>query len=73
MIVRWEIRAPSASDTSTAPIVAPEPPVKIDSCRVLHRLCEGATSEVFLGRDDFPDRDIAIKRLRANALADTRD
>jgi DNA-binding winged helix-turn-helix (wHTH) protein len=37
----------------------------IGKYRVLSKLGEGATSEVFLARDDFADRDVAIKRLRA--------
>ncbi len=40
----------------------------IGKYRVLQRLGEGATSEVFLGRDDFHDREVAIKRVRASAL-----
>ena len=31
--------------------------------RVLRRLGEGATSEVLLARDDFHQRDVAIKRV----------
>jgi serine/threonine protein kinase len=40
------------------------PLVGIGKYRVLSRLGDGATSEVFLARDDFADRDVAIKRLR---------
>ena len=36
----------------------------IGKYRVLSKLGDGATSEVFLARDDFADRDVAIKRLR---------
>jgi len=50
-----------------------EVPVQIGKYRVLKRLGEGATSEVFLAHDDFHDRDVAIKRVRATALADTVD
>jgi serine/threonine protein kinase len=39
-------------------------PVQIGKYRVLRKLGEGATSEVFLGHDDFHDRDVAIKRVR---------
>jgi serine/threonine protein kinase len=46
---------------------------KIGKYRVLHRLGEGATSEVFLCRDDFHDRDVAIKQVRASALDDAVD
>ena len=45
----------------------------IGKYRVLQRLGEGATSEVFLGRDDFHDREVAIKRVRASALGDAVD
>ena len=42
----------------------------IGKYRVLQKLGEGATSEVFLCRDDFGDRDVAVKRVRTSALAD---
>jgi serine/threonine protein kinase len=42
----------------------PELPVQIGKYRVLRKLGEGATSEVFLCHDDFHDRDVAIKRVR---------
>jgi serine/threonine protein kinase len=45
----------------------------IGKYRVLQRLGEGATSEVFLCRDDFHDREVAIKRVRASALGDAVD
>lgn len=45
----------------------------IGKYRVLQRLGEGATSEVFLCRDDFHDRDVAIKRVRASVLGDAVD
>ena len=48
-------------------------PEMIGKYRVLGRLGEGATSEVFLCHDDFHDRQVAIKRVRASALADTQD
>jgi serine/threonine protein kinase len=53
----------------STPEPTPTPP-RIGKYRVLSRLGEGATSEVFLCRDDFNERDVAIKRVRANALAD---
>lgn len=40
-------------------------PAWIGRYRVQSRLGEGATSEVFLARDDFRDRLVAIKRVRA--------
>ena len=43
----------------------PDLPVQIGKYRVLRKLGEGATSEVFLCHDDFHDRDVAIKRVRA--------
>ncbi len=42
----------------------PELPVQIGKYRVLRKLGEGATSEVFLCHDDFHERDVAIKRVR---------
>ncbi|WP_280153217.1 serine/threonine-protein kinase [Piscinibacter sp. XHJ-5] len=42
----------------------PELPVQIGKYRVLRKLGEGATSEVFLCHDDFHDRDVAVKRVR---------
>jgi serine/threonine protein kinase len=39
----------------------------IGKYRVLSRIGEGATSEVFLAHDDFTGRDVAIKRLRPGA------
>ena len=41
-----------------------ELPVQIGKYRVLRKLGEGATSEVFLCHDDFNDRDVAVKRVR---------
>ena len=38
--------------------------MQIGKYRVLRKLGEGATSEVFLCHDDFHDRDVAIKRTR---------
>ena len=40
-------------------------PAQIGKYRVLRKLGEGATSEVFLCHDDFGGRDVAIKRVRA--------
>ena len=39
-------------------------PQQIGKYRVLGRLGEGATSEVFLARDEFRGRDVAIKCVR---------
>lgn len=48
-------------------------PAQIGKYPVLRRLGEGATSEVFLARDDFHQRDVAIKRVRAGATNDPTD
>src|SRR5258706_5510689 len=60
--------------TTTQPEAAapatPGLPAQIGKYRVLRRLGEGATSEVFLCHDDFLDRDVAIKRVRPVALAE---
>jgi eukaryotic-like serine/threonine-protein kinase len=45
-------------------------PAQIGKYRVLGRLGEGATSEVFLCRDDFRGRDVAVKRVRVSAVGD---
>ncbi|HET9644538.1 MAG TPA: serine/threonine-protein kinase, partial [Burkholderiaceae bacterium] len=42
-------------------------PTQIGKYRVLRKLGEGATSEVFLARDDFHGREVAIKRVRSEA------
>jgi len=47
--------------------VDPDLPPMIGKYRVLDRLGEGATSEVFLAYDDFHGREVAIKRARASA------
>ncbi|HET6599078.1 MAG TPA: serine/threonine-protein kinase [Burkholderiaceae bacterium] len=62
------------SSTLNAPVAPmPEPadlPAQIGKYRVLKRLGEGATAEVFLCRDDFNGRDVAIKRVRPAAAGD---
>ena len=56
--------------TSTRPaelaLEKPELPVQIGKYRVLRKLGEGATSEVFLCHDDFNNRDVAINRVRVS-------
>jgi hypothetical protein len=54
------------------PATAPDPalPAQIGKYKVLRRLGEGATSEVFLARDAFHGRDVAIKRVRPGAQGD---
>jgi serine/threonine protein kinase len=51
----------------------PDLPSHIGDYRVVRKLGEGSTSEVFLCRDDFHQRDVAVKRLRASALRDPVD
>ncbi len=48
-------------------------PNLIGKYRVLRRLGEGATSEVFLCHDDFKGRDVAIKRVRPVVPGDPQD
>lgn len=45
-------------------------PTQIGKYPVLRKLGEGATSEVYLCRDEFQGRDVAIKRVRVAATAD---
>lgn len=48
-------------------------PQRIGRWRVLGKLGEGSTSEVFLARDEFRGEDVAIKRVRAGLLADAAE
>ena len=50
---------------ATEPQLPPGVPEAIGKYRVLRKLGEGATSEVFLAHDDFHGRDVAIKRVLA--------
>ena len=68
-----------AMHTATIPL-DPMPPADaaalpryIGKYRVLRRLGEGATAEVFLCHDDFKDLDVAIKRVRPNLNGDPMD
>jgi tRNA A-37 threonylcarbamoyl transferase component Bud32 len=45
----------------------------IGKYRAQRKLGEGASSEVFLCRDEFHSRDVAIKRVRASAMIDAVD
>ena len=45
-------------------------PERIGKYRVLSRLGEGSTSEVFLAQDEFNQRQVAIKRVREVVLGD---
>ncbi len=44
-------------------------PSHVGKYRILGKLGEGATSEVFLARDEFHGRDVAIKRVRARVTS----
>lgn len=46
-------------------------PAYIGKYKILRRLGEGATSDVFLARDEFRGVDVAIKRMRAWGVADS--
>ena len=48
-------------------------PAQIGKYPIIGRLGDGATSEVFLGRDEFHQRDVAIKRVRSGAVDDPGD
>ena len=52
---------------------SPALPVHIGKYRVLRRLGEGATAEVYLCHDDFKGQDVAIKRVRAKEPGDPTD
>ncbi|MBN8508144.1 MAG: protein kinase [Burkholderiales bacterium] len=53
------------------PLPSTQLPAQIGKYEVRARLGEGATSEVFLARDPFHQRDVAIKRVRAGLALDT--
>ena len=55
------------------PRPGPELPAQIGKYPVLARLGEGATSEVFLARDEFRGIDVAIKRVRLGLTPDSRE
>jgi serine/threonine protein kinase len=60
--------------TLPEPVAAvPGLPAQIGKYAVRARLGEGATSEVFLAYDEFNQRDVAIKRVRAASAADPND
>lgn len=47
-------------------------PARIGPYEVRAKIGEGATSEVFLARDGFRERDVAIKRVRSGQVFDSR-
>ncbi len=51
-------------------LARPTEPQQIGKYRVLAKLGEGATSEVFLCRDDFSQRNVAVKLVRSVVLGD---
>jgi len=57
--------------TSPRPVDDPSLPHRIGKYRVLARLGDGATSEVFLAQDEFNARQVAIKRVRLATLGDS--
>jgi CRP-like cAMP-binding protein len=65
--------ATSASRAATQRGATEPPPQRIGRYEVRSRLGEGATSEVFLARDAFHDRLVAIKRVRRATLANPID
>ena len=52
---------------------SPDLPRHIGRYRVVSRLGEGATSEVFLAHDEFQGRQVAIKRLRPGVVEAAAD
>jgi serine/threonine protein kinase len=68
---------PAIAMTAPAPLpsrpTAAELPSQIGKYPVLARLGEGATSEVFLARDEFRGVDVAIKRVRLGLMHDSRE
>ena len=62
--------APDRNDLTSD---TPGLPSHIGKYRVLRRLGEGATAEVFLCHDAFLNREVAIKRVRPNTSADPMD
>ncbi len=62
---------PTPPATGAAP--ATDLPTHIGKYRVLKRLGEGATAEVFLCHDAFLDREVAIKRVRPTTTGDAMD
>ena len=62
------LSAPASAEASAG---AAALPTHIGKYRIIGRLGDGATSEVFLGYDDFQRRNVAIKRVRAGTAGDT--
>jgi serine/threonine protein kinase len=64
------LSAPASAEASAG---AAALPTHIGKYRIIGRLGDGATSEVFLGYDDFQRRNVAIKRVRAGTSGDPVD
>ncbi|MDE2277050.1 MAG: serine/threonine protein kinase, partial [Burkholderiales bacterium] len=64
--------SPPALPAASAPL-AGAMPAQIGKYRLKAKLGEGATSEVFLAHDPFRGCDVAIKRVRAALVADSRE
>jgi eukaryotic-like serine/threonine-protein kinase len=61
----------SSAEAPAGPAAAQ--PTHIGEYQVVRKLGEGATSEVFLCRDGFHERDVAVKRVLPSALRDPVD
>ena len=57
-------------DMASQAVPAGELPAQIGKYPVIRKLGEGATSDVFLCRDEFHDREVAVKRVRLPASED---
>ncbi|MBC7729683.1 MAG: protein kinase [Microbacteriaceae bacterium] len=69
-----ELSLPAAPELAAKPwptVADPGLPERIGKSRVLSRLGEGATSEVFLAVDEFHHRNVAIKRVRLATLGES--
>src|SRR6478609_5080227 len=64
------LSVPAIAEASAADAALP---THIGKYRILGRLRDGATSEVFLGYDDFQGRNVAIKRVRSSTSGDPID
>ncbi len=54
------------------PVTLPRIPERIGKYPILRELGHGATSRVFLGRDPFADRDVAVKIMHKDPATDTK-
>lgn len=63
--------AAAMAGTDRPAAVDPSLPERIGKYKLLSRLGEGATSEVFLAVDEFNQRQVAIKRVRAATLGES--